>query len=174
MIDLRKQAITSMLDACYGKLDQVLQGPVCKQEPPSETECRCMILGSYISFLVAQELYPGRKRAADVSMSLIQLHSTFAKLRVYTHDSHDYEAIAEQAKKSIAEQARRSSGFYSHNRIPSIPPNTREYFVGHGVTEHKTCGEIDSIAARAWQIWCHLPSPVLDEHRVHMAAQAKK
>lgn len=172
MIDLRKQAITSMLDACYGKLDQVLQGPVCKQEPPSETECRCMILGSYISFLVAQDLYPVRRQAADVSKSLIQLYSTFKNFRVYTHDSHDYEAIVEQARKSIEEQARRSSGFYSNNRTPSIP--TREYFVGHGVTEHKTCGEIVNIATRATQIWSQLPSPVLDEHSVHMAAQAKK
>ncbi|KAF1358934.1 hypothetical protein EJ07DRAFT_41831, partial [Lizonia empirigonia] len=72
MIDLRKQAITSMLDACYGILDQVLKGPVCKQNPTSETGCRCMILGSYVSFLVAQKLYPVRRQAADISMSLTQ------------------------------------------------------------------------------------------------------
>ncbi|XPS72276.1 hypothetical protein M3J09_004443 [Ascochyta lentis] len=44
--EIRLGALRSILDVCYENLNQALRGKICKQTPPSETECRCMIVGS--------------------------------------------------------------------------------------------------------------------------------
>ena len=163
MLDLREKAITSILEVAYVNLDQILKGPLCKQTPPSEVDCRCMILGSYTSFLIAQGLYPQCKKAMEVTMSLQELIAMFAKLNLRTYESHDYKAIYNRTSQ-IMDVA-------SYMRPSSIDKNK---LIGQGLTEHKMCGEIVNIFARSTKICASVPSPVLPQHQNHMWTQAKK
>lgn len=87
----------------------------------------------------------------------------FGKLQIRTYESHDYRAIDEEAGPTKSKQC-----------FGPMPHLTRDIFVGKDITEHKICGEVVGIATRAKQISSQIPSPVLEEHRVHMAAQVKK
>lgn len=163
MLELREAAITSILDVCYVNLDSVSVGPLCKQQPPSEDDYRCMILGSYTSFLMSLRLYPQRKVASEIISSVQKLSNDMSAVKICTYDSHNYAAIDEQIKDL------RRKHVYTYQSF-ALP---REKFIGHGITEHKTCGEVVTIGWRAKQICKQIPSAVLNEHTVHMAAQAK-
>ena len=63
-----------MLEVIYNVLDRVMKGPVCEVKESRETKCGAMVLGSYISFLLAKDLYPVRRAAADVSLSIQELY----------------------------------------------------------------------------------------------------
>ena len=89
----------------------------------------------------------------------------FGTLQIRTPKSHDYRVLRDHTEKL------RATRFYSS---VSAPANIREDFIGHRITDHKTCGGVVDIATRAKQICAQIPSPVPDERRVHMAAQAKK
>lgn len=148
MLKLRENAITSILEAAYMNLDQVLKGPLCKQTPPSEDDCRSMILGSYTSFLIARDLYPQRKTAMDVTMNLKELSAMFATLTIRTYESHDVFAIYEKIRRIV-----------DSTYLGDLSSINRRVLIGNGLTEHKTCGEIINIATRAKRICTEIPSP---------------
>ncbi|KAF3052724.1 hypothetical protein E8E11_009750 [Didymella keratinophila] len=163
MLDLRKEAIASILNICYANLDSVLVGSVCKQQPPSEDDCRCMIMGSYTSFLMSLKLYPLRKLASEITSSVQKLSDNLGAVKIRTYESHDYKAI----EKQITHLKNRKSPYQQLDL-------TKDKLVGHGITEHKTCGDMINIGWRAKEICEKMPSAVLNEHTVHMAAQANK
>jgi hypothetical protein len=134
---LRLGATESIVSSCYDDLDLVSKGPLCKPNPPSEVDCRCMILGSYVSYM-------------------------FSALEIRTHESHDYNALGKETKYINQK---------SYHTVTHFPKNK---LIGKGTTERKTCCEVVNIAARVKKIRSNIPSPVLDEHRTHMVAQAKK
>lgn len=163
MLGLREDAITRILEAAYMILDRVLKGPTCKQEPPSEVGCRCMILGSYTSFLVANNLYPQYKKATDVTMSLQEFSAMLNTLSLVTYESHDYSTIHKQAKQIVV-----------HSYGETTSSSIKRHLVGNGLKEHKTCGRMVDIVRQAERICETIPFPTLDELRIHMSNQAEK
>jgi len=121
-----------------------------------------MIMGSYVSFLIAKGLYPQRKDAVDITMSIHDLSNIFSALEIRTHESHDYNALGREIK-GIKQKS-----------YHTVTQYTKDKLIGKGITEHKTCGEVVDIAAQVKKICLSIHSPVLDEHRTHMVAQAKK
>jgi len=47
-----------------------MKGPGCEVKGSRETKCGAMVLGSYISFLLAKDLYPVRRAAAETLLSI--------------------------------------------------------------------------------------------------------
>ncbi|KAK1907408.1 hypothetical protein P3342_005734 [Pyrenophora teres f. teres] len=48
----------------------IMKGPVCEVTESRETKCGAMVLGSYISFLLAKDLYSVRRAATETSLSI--------------------------------------------------------------------------------------------------------
>lgn len=80
-------------------------------------------------------------------------------VQIRTYDSHNYSAIDQQIQ-----DLRREYAFKLQ----------KEKLIGHGITEHKICGQIVTIGWRTRQICDKIPSSVLNEHVVYVAAQAKE
>ncbi|EFQ88387.1 hypothetical protein PTT_15759 [Pyrenophora teres f. teres 0-1] len=70
MADVRRTILASVLDIIYETLDRIMKGPVCEVTESRETKCGAMVLGSYISFLLAKDLYSVRRAATETSLSI--------------------------------------------------------------------------------------------------------
>ncbi|KAH7359945.1 hypothetical protein BKA66DRAFT_223145 [Pyrenochaeta sp. MPI-SDFR-AT-0127] len=158
MLVVRTATITSMLQIIYETLDKVLEGPTCHY-PTSAEACRFMILGSYVSFLIENDLYPVRRSAADISLSIRSLKYLVNSVKIRTYDEHDYKLLASTVRSR-------------HNFSPSHPDFSN--FLGKGVTSHAICAAELNLVSRINAEYQNIPSCVLTSHDAHLVEQAKK
>ena len=85
MADVRKMIIASMLEVVYNVLDRIMRGPVCEVKRLLETKCGAMVLGSYISFLLAKDLYLVHRAAAETSLSIRGLYGASKGVEITTN-----------------------------------------------------------------------------------------
>jgi hypothetical protein len=163
MMVVRKETLSCMLNALYQTLDKILTGPVCKVDASWEQQCRAMVLGSYVPFLINNYLYPSRRTAVDVTTSIEELNAMVQLAGLVTLESHDYMKIKAAGNKS---------------QFGYPPPNEaqlKEFYMKElGIIPHKCC--IDALGFRS-QVRRFLdvtPSPVLESHLRHMDTQALK
>jgi hypothetical protein len=124
-----------------------------------------MILGSYVSFLVNGNLYPLRRTAVDITLSIKDLDSLVQAAELLTFESHDYMKI--QAAKNPPNQ---SFGYHA----PTEAEVKALYIKGLGVISHKCCTDAFEFRSQIRQYRDGTPSPVLESHRRHMDTQALK
>jgi hypothetical protein len=163
MMIIRKGTLTCMLNVLYRTLDNILEGPVCKISASSEQQCRAMILGSYVSFLINKGLYPLRRTAIDYSESITQLELQVQAAEILTFESHDYVKI----KAAV----HRTNDYYHR---PTEADIKAIYVKDAGVVPHKCCSDAFNFRSQIRKHMDGTPSPVFESHRRHMDTQDLK
>jgi hypothetical protein len=123
------EAIQTILAAYYGDLDKAFKGPICKQEPPYEDSCRCVMLGSLVSFLLARGLCPQPKPAVNITGLMC---TGLEQLVRRPHRPHTYWTRVQGHREACAN----SEGKIME--LVSLAAANEEELIGHWVTTHKT------------------------------------
>ncbi|KAF1829917.1 hypothetical protein BDW02DRAFT_535226 [Decorospora gaudefroyi] len=87
MMHIRNTVLTAMLDELYKALDRIIEGPVCCSKSNYEKKCRSMVLGSYVSFLLENNLYPKRCTPTETSLSIKRLSNLVADSEIAIYES---------------------------------------------------------------------------------------
>jgi hypothetical protein len=161
MIEIRKVTLTCMLNTLYETLDKLLKGPICKINASWEEQCRAMVLGSYVSFLVSKGLYPLRRTAANFFESITQLEHHVRAAAILTFESHDYVKV-------------KGARFVNDYYIKTQAEIKAIYVKDGGVISHKCCSDALDFQSKIRQHMDGIRSPVLESHRRHMDTQALK
>ena len=120
LLKAREYTLSALTQTAYEVLDQVLTNKVClkdsrsysdywKMPHSSHSKCRCMILGSYVDFLIGIGLYPTQKAGPDLSVSVKAMAEKFKTFEVHYLEDH----FASGSHKECSDRESRSkSGPY--------------------------------------------------------------
>jgi hypothetical protein len=100
---LRQETLGRMLKDCYDVLDSILEHKVCKPgkyyqgyswhsislKPESHEACRALMLGSYVSSLLQNNLYPTKATAESLQMSVTSLSKILSGIQVLAYHSEE-------------------------------------------------------------------------------------
>jgi hypothetical protein len=118
-----------------------------------------MVLGSFVSFLLENDLYPARRRASETPFSIQKLYDLAHSAQILTFESHDYTEMASHIRRSSWD-----------------PANvTADTFKNHGgLTLHRKCFGAFHLRSKLKTIYSDIGSAVLQSHIEHMDKQALK
>ncbi|CAN9482012.1 unnamed protein product [Alternaria alternata] len=159
MMEIRETTISAMLDILYDILDDIIHVFVCQVDESWEPKCRATVLGSFISFLLENDLYPARRTASETPFSIQKLYDLASSAQILTLESHDYREMAMCVRRSSWDPA-------------SVTADT---FKNHGgLTLHKKCFGAFHLRSKLKTIYSDIGSAVLQSHIEHMDRQALK
>lgn len=159
MMEIREITLSAMLDVLYDILDDIIHVFVCQVDESWEPKCRAMVLGSFISFLLENDLYPARRTAPETPFSIQKLYDLAHSAQILTLESHDYREMASCVRRSSWDPA-------------SVTADT---FKNHGgLTLHKKCFGAFHLRSKLKNIYSDIGSAVLQSHIEHMDKQALK
>ena len=157
--------ISQLLDICYEMLDKVMEGPKCLSDftgadGADQSRCSSMILGSFLSQLVALELYPSRKTSKDINYSVRVLAEALNGIELQAMVTYDIEH-ASKAMESFSCGPEDSSV----DRKRALLECTRD---------HSSCAKAYELRQFDKDFLSQVPSPVSEAHMRHIEDQAWK
>ena len=159
MLQIREATLSAMLDVLYDILDDIIHVYVCQVDESWEPKCRAMVLGSFISFLLENDLYPARRRASGTPFSIQKLYDLAHSAQILTFESHDYTGMAAHIRRSSWDHANVTAETFKNNG---------------GLTLHKKCFGAFNLRSKLKTIYSDIGSAVLQSHIEHMDKQALK
>jgi hypothetical protein len=160
---IREITILQIVNACHDFINKIIQCHTCQIKDITGTnlnpkECRTMILGSCMEWMLSRNMYPKDGPAGDnIKVSVEALVTDLNSMAIGTYTSHNYGAVAKYCNENRSWKG--MSPYDLH---------------GKGARSHIICHKKHELEAEVQRIVAEMPSPTLESHRRHMEEQAKK
>jgi len=160
---IREVTILRIVESCHNFVNEIIRAHTCQIKDITGTnlnpkECRTMILGSCMEWMLSRNMYPKDGPAGDnIKVSVEELVTDLNSMAIATYTSHHYGAVAKYCNENRSWKG--MSPYDLHSK---------------GARSHVSCHKKHELEAEVAKIVAEMPSPTLESHRRHMEEQAKK